>query len=96
MSSHQLTASYDEFVGRAAADPAVVGLVLKGSQAHEGMPTAHSDHDLYVVLADDATTGLARFAGYRTPELDLVPLPGWDTPALLDARGEDLHLMRPC
>jgi hypothetical protein len=56
----------------AAADPDVVGLVLKGSQAHDGMVTRYSDHDLYVILADGATTDLTRFAGHRTPELDLV------------------------
>jgi hypothetical protein len=64
--------TYDAFVELAAADPAVVGLVLKGSRAHDGMITQHSDHDLYVVLADDATTDLTRFAGHRTAELDLV------------------------
>ncbi|SFM99321.1 hypothetical protein SAMN04487980_100911 [Streptomyces sp. cf124] len=66
--------SYDAFVELATADPAVVGLVLKGSRAHEGMTTEHSDHDLYVVLADGATTELTRFAGHRTPGLDLVVL----------------------
>ncbi|MFE9773358.1 hypothetical protein ACFYOV_17070 [Streptomyces sp. NPDC005931] len=64
--------TYDTFVALAAADPAVVGLVLKGSRAHDGMITRYSDHDLYVVLADDATTGLTRFAGHRTAGLDLV------------------------
>ncbi len=69
-SQHPLT--YDAFVELAAADPAVVGLVLKGSRAHDSMATTHSDHDLYVVIADDATTDLTRFAGHRTTELDLV------------------------
>lgn len=64
--------TYAAFVALATADPDVVGLVLKGSQAHEGMATEQSDHDLYVVLADGATTELARFASHRTPELDLV------------------------
>ncbi|XIE78797.1 hypothetical protein AB6O49_13285 [Streptomyces sp. SBR177] len=87
---------YGEFARLAAADPAVVGLVLKGSQAHEGMPTAHSDHDLYVVLADGATSDLGRFAGHRTPELDLVivslsafralGMPGFERYALARAR----------
>ncbi|MFF8630543.1 hypothetical protein [Streptomyces werraensis] len=67
--------SYDEFVALATADPAVVGLVLKGSRAHDGMATRRSDHDVYVVLADGAATGLARFTGHRSPELDLVVLP---------------------
>ena len=35
---------------RAEADPSVVGLVLSGSAAREGMATEHSDVDVYVVL----------------------------------------------
>ncbi|WP_284058545.1 hypothetical protein [Streptomyces sp. AS02] len=68
----QQSLTYDAFVELATADPAVVGLVLKGSRAHDGMATEHSDHDLYVVLADGATTDLRRFAGHRTSRLDLV------------------------
>ncbi|MFD7958385.1 hypothetical protein ACFV4X_33520 [Streptomyces ardesiacus] len=93
----QKALTYDAFVELATADPAVVGLVLKGSRAHHGMPTEHSDHDLYVVLDDDRKTDLARFAGHRTPELDLVivsldefrgtaGMPGFDRYAL--ARGK--------
>ncbi|WP_327713270.1 hypothetical protein OG912_38810 (plasmid) [Streptomyces sp. NBC_00464] len=88
--------TYDAFVELAVADPSVVGLVLKGSRAHEGMTTEHSDHDLYVVLADVATTDLTRFTGHRTPELDLVVLsldefraagmPGFERYALARAR----------
>ncbi|WP_089102489.1 hypothetical protein [Streptomyces hyaluromycini] len=88
--------TYDAFVALAAADPAVVGLVLKGSRAHEGMTTGHSDHDLYVVLADAPMTALTRFTGHRTPELDLVILsldefraagmPGFERYALARAR----------
>ncbi|MDX3072694.1 hypothetical protein [Streptomyces sp. MI02-7b] len=93
-SHHPLT--YAAFTERAVADDAVVGLVLKGSQAHEGMATTHSDHDLYVVLADGAATDLTRFAGHRTPELDLVVVtlagfrdagvPGFERYALARAR----------
>ncbi|MFE7761275.1 hypothetical protein [Streptomyces sp. NPDC057438] len=96
MTTQQPMPSYDAFVELAASDPAVVGLVLKGSRAHEGMTTAHSDHDLYVVLAEGATTTLTRFAGHRTPELDLVVLsldefraagmPGFERYALARAR----------
>ncbi|MFD8078577.1 hypothetical protein ACFV3E_38690 [Streptomyces sp. NPDC059718] len=88
--------TYEAFVELATADPAVVGLVLKGSRAHEGMTTEHSDHDLYVVVADGATTALTRFAGHRTPELDLVivsieefraaGMPGFERYALARAR----------
>lgn len=62
----------DAFLDRATADPGVVGLVLKGSHAHEGMVTEHSDHDLYVVLADGTDSELARLHGHRSAELDLV------------------------
>jgi hypothetical protein len=70
--STQQPLTYQAVVSLAAADPDVVGLVLKGSQAHEGMVTRYSDHDLYVILADGATTDLTRFTGHRTLELDLV------------------------
>ncbi|GAB1818960.1 hypothetical protein [Herbidospora sp. RD11066] len=66
--------TYAAFVDLATADPAVVGLVLKGSHAHDDMVTEHSDHDLYVVVADGATTDLVRFTGHRSPYLDLVVL----------------------
>jgi hypothetical protein len=88
--------TYDAFVRLATADPAVVGLVLKGSQAHDGMTTEHSDHDLYVVLSDGANTDLTRLSGRRTPDLDLVVLsleefravgmPGFERYALARAR----------
>ncbi|MET8046825.1 hypothetical protein ABZU75_04425 [Streptosporangium sp. NPDC005286] len=88
--------TYHAFVELAAAAPAVVGLVLKGSHAHDDMTTDHSDHDLYVVLADSATTDLTRFTGHRTPELDLViislaefraaGMPGFERYALARAR----------
>ncbi|MCZ0978373.1 hypothetical protein O1L60_01415 [Streptomyces diastatochromogenes] len=66
--------THDAFVELAVADPAVLGLVLKGSRAHEGMTTEHSDHDLYVVLAEGVPTELTRFAGHRSRDLDLVLL----------------------
>ncbi|MGW1028010.1 hypothetical protein ACWD4J_30720 [Streptomyces sp. NPDC002577] len=88
--------TYGQFVELATADPAVVGLVLKGSRAHQGMTTEYSDHDLYVVLADRTTTDLTRFAGHRTPELDLIivtlaefrsaKMPGFERYALARAR----------
>nr|WP_030872484.1 hypothetical protein [Streptomyces sp. NRRL F-2747] len=66
-----MTVDFAPFVADARADAAVVGLVLKGSQAHDGMTTRHSDHDLYVILADDTASELAslrcvdeRFVGH--------------------------------
>ncbi|MGW1783179.1 hypothetical protein ACWCQQ_29180 [Streptomyces sp. NPDC002143] len=88
--------TYGTFVELAAADPAVVGLVLKGSRAHDGMVTPYSDHDLHVVVADDARTDLTLFAGHRSAGLDLVMvtltefrgagMPGWERYALARAR----------
>lgn len=88
--------TYDAFVELAVADSAVVGLVLKGSHAHDGMTTAHSDHDLYVIVADGARTGLTQFAGGRSAGLDLVVvtlsefcgagMPDWERYALARAR----------
>ncbi|MFG2589619.1 hypothetical protein [Streptomyces sp. NPDC048438] len=88
--------TYDSFVAQATADQGVAGLVLKGSRAHEGMATEHSDHDLYVVLADGARTALTRYAGHRSAQLDLVfvfveefraiGMPGFERYALARAR----------
>jgi hypothetical protein len=96
MMTAQQPFTYHAFVELAAADPAVVGLVLTGSRAHDDMITEHSDHDLYVVLADGATSDLIRFTGHRTPELDLViisladfrraGMPGFERYALARAR----------
>ncbi|MFE1289844.1 hypothetical protein [Streptomyces sp. NPDC058751] len=96
MTNSQHPFSYDAFVERVAADPAVVGLVLKGSRAHDGMTTPYSDHDLYVVVADGTETGPARFADHRGPGLDLVVvtlgefrgagMPEWERYALARAR----------
>lgn len=41
-----------DLLHRAESDPNVVGLVLTGSQARDGMATEHSDVDVYVVLAE--------------------------------------------
>lgn len=67
-----MTLDFQAFVAEATADPAVAGLVLKGSRAHDGMTTRHSDHDLYVILADGTESGLAALDGYRSARLDLV------------------------
>jgi hypothetical protein len=70
--THDATLTFDAFAATAAADPAVVGLVLIGSQAHDGLVTPHSDHDLWVILADDAASDLLGLHGRRTALLDLV------------------------
>jgi hypothetical protein len=64
--------TYETFLARATDDTRVVGLVLKGSHAHVGMATEHSDHDVYVILGGSADADLASLDGYRSAELDLV------------------------
>ncbi|HEX4788923.1 MAG TPA: hypothetical protein VH372_10715 [Actinospica sp.] len=65
-------ATFDEFVAYAKTDPQILGLVLSGSQAREGMATAHSDYDVYVVLRDDAPDALLSLGDFRSPNLDLA------------------------
>ncbi|MCH5670990.1 hypothetical protein [Streptomyces gilvus] len=62
------------FVRRACDDPGVVGLVLSGSQVHDGMPTVRSDHDLHVVLREWGASPLSELDGFRSGHLDLVVL----------------------
>ncbi|AQU65501.1 hypothetical protein [Streptomyces niveus] len=84
------SAEFTDFVARASASPDVVGLVLSGSRARQGMATARSDHDVYVITADRATASTtasttttpttspaappAVVEGRRSPALDVMPL----------------------
>ncbi|MGP4112671.1 hypothetical protein ACTWP5_17390 [Streptomyces sp. 4N509B] len=65
-------AAFTALCEEARRDPAVLGAVLSGSMARPGMATRWSDHDVYVVTADGATTGVA---ARRTPGLDVVVMP---------------------
>jgi len=59
---------FDDLLARAEADPAVLGLVLTGSQAR-GMGTEFSDHDVHVVVAERG----GQWARTRKlPELDEI------------------------
>ncbi|GAA0419271.1 hypothetical protein Acor_28970 [Acrocarpospora corrugata] len=69
--------TYPAFVELAVADPAVVGLVL---------------NDLYVVLADGATTDLTQRQLFAHVEAAARRAGRGAVP---DAWGEDLDLMRP-
>jgi predicted nucleotidyltransferase len=60
--------SFEDLVGRAEADPNVVGLVLTGSQAR-GMATRYSDADVFVIVPE---RGGQWSATSRTPELDTI------------------------
>ncbi|MFD7517062.1 hypothetical protein ACFV85_19945 [Streptomyces niveus] len=67
--------AFTDFVAHASASPDVVGLVLSGSHAREGMATAHSDHDVYVITADDRTvTPTAVLDDRRSAALDVMRL----------------------
>ncbi|MGW7291743.1 hypothetical protein ACWGIB_05040 [Streptomyces xiamenensis] len=63
------------FVSQAETDPAVVGLVLSGSQAHDGMTTGHSDHDVHVITRDQGPSAVREFHGFRSEHLDIVVMP---------------------
>lgn len=63
--------TFDAVTRIAETDPGVAGLFLIGSHAMAGMTTEHSDHDLFIVTAEGASTGLGRFQGHRTATLDL-------------------------
>ncbi|MEU3985160.1 hypothetical protein AB0F77_34705 [Streptomyces sp. NPDC026672] len=65
----------DSFVALAATDPTVVGLVLSGSQARVGMPTIHSDYDIYVVTQDCSPTALDQLRALQSSHLDLAIMP---------------------
>jgi hypothetical protein len=60
---------------QARVDPRVVGLILSGSQVHEGMPTIHSDYDVHVTVGDDGTDLLKELEGFRSSHLDLAVMP---------------------
>ena len=64
-------ATFDAFLRTIGADPHVLGAVLTGSQAREGMATATSDYDVYVVVDDQAPEHLMDVSGFRSPQLDL-------------------------
>ncbi|UCM86970.1 hypothetical protein [Streptomyces marincola] len=66
--------SFDALLDRANADPAVLGVLLSGSRVHEGLATARSDHDLWVVTADGAHSPIRAWHGFRSARLDVVVL----------------------
>ncbi len=61
--------AFERLLARAREDPDVVGVVLSGSQARQGMATGHSDFDVYVVTADRTGPG-ADWATVRAADLD--------------------------
>ncbi|MGY0235292.1 hypothetical protein [Longispora urticae] len=61
---------YADLLTRAEADPDVLGIVLTGSRARDGMATGHSDTDVIIVVAE---YGGAWTETTRTPALDTIP-----------------------
>ena len=45
---------FESLLGEAEADPDVLGVVLGGSRGKGELVTEHSDHDVYVILRDEA------------------------------------------
>ena len=66
---------FDDLVARATVDSRVRGLVLTGSHAR-GLATAHSDHDVVIVVDREGD-----WPYRRTPELDEIP---YTVPGLAD------------
>ncbi|TYB59840.1 hypothetical protein FXF51_33055 [Nonomuraea sp. PA05] len=54
--------TFEAFLARALRDPQVLGVVLSGSQAREGAATAHSDHDVYLIVTDASAATPSRGA----------------------------------
>ena len=77
-----------DLVTRAQADPQVVGLVLSGSAAREGMTTKHSDIDVFVILQDGGPAHGGGWQSLHSPDLDMAvmglgelrDIPGPDRP----------------
>jgi predicted nucleotidyltransferase len=64
-----MSTRYADLIARCETDPDVVGAVLFGSRARR-MATAHSDHDVYVVVREHGE----RWSTSRSPELDTIVL----------------------
>jgi len=65
-----ISAALDDLIARAESDPTVLGVVLSGSQARDGMATGHSDVDVYVIVP---AYGGAWSDTKRSPEIDEIP-----------------------
>lgn len=61
--------AYEDLIARGRADPTVVGLVLSGSQARVGMPTDHSDWDVFVVVNEKGGSWTKTIHGRELDEI---------------------------
>ncbi len=61
----------DDLLERCESSSDVVGAILSGSRARDGMATSRSDYDVYVVVKA-AAAAAGRWRTTRTPELDTI------------------------
>jgi predicted nucleotidyltransferase len=71
MTEADLRAEYTALLDRMRDDDRVLGMVLSGSQARQGMATERSDFDVLIVVADDQVSHLAAEAR-REPGFDVA------------------------
>lgn len=83
---------YETLLKRAKEDPAVLAFWLSGSRG-KGRPTAHSDYDIVIVVAEDAYKSFFRELGLAAPfqgnwrpgvDLTLATFPGIKATAAWD------------
>lgn len=67
----QAQRAFDTLVGRAHDDPGIVGLVLSGSRAREGMATDRSDFDVYLVTGP-RSRGDGTWVTTRSQQVDQI------------------------
>lgn len=70
MDQHRLRAEYAAMLDRLGRDDRVLGVMLSGSQAREGMATERSDYDVLVIAGDGQASDLAA-EGRRDQEFDV-------------------------
>lgn len=71
--------AFADLVSKAQADPSVLGLVLHGSRAFEGMATAHSDYDAFLIPAEGEQANRAVRAWAAEFDPDLAPAGTWQS-----------------
>ena len=94
MTGSSLRADQDfaDLMARAQADPAVQGLVLHGSRVFEGMVTARSDYDVFLI-----TTASERGPGWQdqrssTLDLGVMSMPEFRS-AVLDGGHDNRYIL---
>ncbi|MEO8328906.1 MAG: hypothetical protein ABI586_02770 [Candidatus Nanopelagicales bacterium] len=80
--------AFADLVSRASADHRIAALVLGGGRG-KGQATAHSDYDVYLILADGITKDLSEYAMQDSNlEVFQIPRAGFETYADFDSDEE--------